>query len=109
MPPEANVISISPSNVPAVVKVPEGKLVAHFPFVASVTVQVKVDEIVVLPSARSLNLTVAPAILIGDQVELSSASRILPDAAVLLSLSEKVNSGSVSPDTKFSVLEYAIK
>lgn len=108
MPPLEKVISSSPSNVPAVSKVPAGKSVITFPFVPSDTVHVSVDLTVVLPNSLRRNLTEAPVTSIGAQVVLSLLSSVLPDAAVWLSLSVKVSSGSVSPVTNFKVCKYAI-
>jgi hypothetical protein len=108
MPPLPKVISISPSNVPAVSSVPVGKLVVTWPWAALVIVQLKVLLTVVLPSSRNRNLTEPPVTFMGAHVALLFGSSVIPEAAVWLFFNVKVSSGKVSPVTKFRVSEYAI-
>ena len=82
MPPFEKVISISPSNVPSFVSVPAGKLVVTCPPDALVTVHVRVDSTVVVPTSLIRSLTVAPVKPIAEQVSLSLESNVCPVAAV---------------------------
>ena len=85
--------SISPSYVPAVVQVPDGKIKVQVPALGADIVAVIVASTVVVPSSLILSFTVPPVKSIAAQVVLSSGSRILPEAAVLLSFKLNVSSG----------------
>jgi hypothetical protein len=78
------------------------------PLAADTRAQVIVEEMVVDPTLRIRNLTVPPVKFIAAQVVESSASKVDPEAAVLLSFKVKFNTGSVSPTTNLIVDEYAI-
>ena len=99
MPPPDVVYSISPSKVPAVVQVLVGKATVICPFAALVIVAVIVLSTLVVPTFLILNLTLPPVKFTAAQVVLSSTSKVLPEAAVLLSFNVKFNSGRVSPTT----------
>lgn len=66
---------------------PLGKVHVHVPFAAETMAQVIVEETVVEPTLRILSLTAPPVRFIAAQVSEFSASKVLPDAAVLLSFS----------------------
>ncbi len=78
------------------------------PVLGADIVAVIVASTVVVPSSLILSFTVPPVKSIAAQVVLSSGSKILPEAAVLLSFKLNVSSGSVSPTTNFIVFYYAI-
>ena len=85
--------SISPSYVPAVGKVAVVNNTVQVPAEAFVNVAVKVLVIVVDPTSLTLSLTLPLVKLTAPHVDESSSSRVLPVAAVLLSLRLKVSSG----------------
>ena len=100
--------SISPSNVPDAVQVPEGNTNIQVPALPLEIVQVIVCSTVVVPNSRILSLTVPLVISTGAHVAELSSSSVVPLAAVLLSFNAKLSSGNVSPTTRFNVSEYAI-
>ncbi len=99
MPPSLNVISISPSNVPAVSNVPVGKSVVTTPPEALDIEHVKVFLTVKEPSSLIFSFIVAPTRFIGAQVAAFCGSRTDPATAWLASRIVIVNNGKVSPTT----------
>ena len=82
MPPPEVVYSNSPSNVPAVVQVPDGIAQVTLPFEASANVPVIVLIRVVCPTSLILSFTEPPDKSIAAQVSEFSVSSVLPAAAV---------------------------
>ena len=67
------------------------------PLAGDTRAQVIVEEMVVDPTLRIRNLTVPPVKFIAAQVVESSASKVDPEAAVLLSFKSKVQYGECVP------------